>query len=243
MVKILAIDTSTSACSVALLVDDQIHENFILIPQSHTQHLLPMVDQLLAVHQQSLQQLDAIALTTGPGSFTGLRIGLGIVQGLAFGADLPVVGISSLQAMSCGASRLLNIDQGAHLIPSLDARMREVYWGHYQIETDKIQCIDKDSVGDPGLMFELVSEPSLAVVGIGDGWACVNESALTKWISTRGETTIVSDFYPHAYDVAQLAELSFRQGQMQSALDISPVYIRTEVSWKKRRRIRPTDGK
>ena len=85
MARILAIDTSTIACSVAVSDHGVINEDYRLIPRSHTESILPMIDHALARHQFSLHQLDAIALTRGPGSFTGLRIGLGIVQGLAFG--------------------------------------------------------------------------------------------------------------------------------------------------------------
>src|SRR5690606_24475380 len=96
MSRILAIDTSTDACSVAYLAQQECIERFELAAQSHTRRLLPMVDDLLAEVGVSLSQLDAIAFSRGPGSFTGLRIGFGSVQGLAFAADLPVLPVSTL---------------------------------------------------------------------------------------------------------------------------------------------------
>src|SRR5690606_19863123 len=133
MARILALDTATDACSVALNIDGEVTEDFIVAPQEHTRRLLPMVDGLLAAGQIALGDLDAIAFTRGPGSFTGLRICVGVVQGLAFGADLPVIGVSTLLTMTASAQRLLNLEPTSLVLPALDARMGELYWGLYQV--------------------------------------------------------------------------------------------------------------
>lgn len=105
-VKILALDTATERCSVALLVGNTVYSRSEIAPRDHTKKVLPMVDEVLKEAGVTLQELDALAFGRGPGSFTGVRIGIGIAQGLAFGADLPMIGISTLAAMAQAAYRL-----------------------------------------------------------------------------------------------------------------------------------------
>jgi len=118
--KILIIDTSTEACSVALLVNDIVKSRFDITPQSHTKMVLPMVDELLNDAGINVQQLDAIAWGRGPGSFTGVRIGTGIMQGLALGADKPVIPLSTLATM---AQQAIDEHGASHVIAGIDARM------------------------------------------------------------------------------------------------------------------------
>lgn len=243
MATILAIDTSTSACSVALSLQGSIQEDFRLSPQSHTQCLLPMIDQLLASHQISLTAVDAIALTTGPGSFTGLRIGLGIVQGLAFGADLPVIGESSLHVMSLSANRLLRPTAQTYLLPSFDARMQEVYWACYRCGTSATEAefIVEDTVAAPKSMLEYARTLSAPLLAVGDGWTCLSGNGIDEngdIESSLNCLQVVADFYPHAYDVAALSQVAYQHGRMKSPAEVEPVYIRNEVSWKKRQKIR-----
>lgn len=114
-VKILALDTATERCSVALLVGNTVYSRSEIAPRDHTKKVLPMVDEVLKEAGVTLQELDALAFGRGPGSFTGVRIGIGIAQGLAFGADLPMIGISTLAAMAQAAYRL----QGLTMLPAL----------------------------------------------------------------------------------------------------------------------------
>ena len=118
--RILAIDTATEACSVAVWNQGEIHALFELCPREHTQRILPMVQQVLAESGLALNQLDALAFGRGPGSFTGVRIGIGIAQGLALGADLPMIGVSTLQTMAQGAWR---VSGAARVLAAIDARM------------------------------------------------------------------------------------------------------------------------
>lgn len=127
--RILAIDTATEACSVALWNNGEKHALFEICPREHTQRILPMVQQVLAESGVTLNQLDALAFGRGPGSFTGVRIGIGIAQGLAMGAELPMIGVSTLATMAQGAFRLTGATQ---VLAAIDARMGEVYWGQYQ---------------------------------------------------------------------------------------------------------------
>lgn len=100
--RILAIDTATEACSVALWNDGTVNAHFELCPREHTQRILPMVQDILTTSGTSLSDIDALAYGRGPGSFTGVRIGIGIAQGLALGAALPMIGVSTLMTMAQG---------------------------------------------------------------------------------------------------------------------------------------------
>lgn len=103
--RILAIDTATEACSVALWNDGTVNAHFELCPREHTQRILPMVQDILTTSGTSLTDINALAYGRGPGSFTGVRIGIGIAQGLALGAELPMIGVSTLMTMAQGAWR------------------------------------------------------------------------------------------------------------------------------------------
>ena len=122
--KILAIDTASASCSVALKLGDTCVQREIVTASGHSSALLGMVRELLDGAGMSLRSLDLLAVDIGPGSFTGLRIGIGVVQGLAYGAGLPVKGIVSLAALARAH------DDGP-VIATLDARMDQVYWGIY----------------------------------------------------------------------------------------------------------------
>src|SRR5688500_2270663 len=127
--KILALDTSTEYCSVALSIDGALDERETRAGQRHSELVLGMVDALLRARGVHLRNLDAIAFGEGPGSFTGLRIACGVVQGLAFGADVPVVGVGTLLAMAHGSG-------AERIVCCLDARMHEIYHGAYTRSDD-----------------------------------------------------------------------------------------------------------
>src|SRR5574343_1795326 len=110
--KLLAVETSTDACSAALFIDGDIQEKFALTPREHTQLILPMIDELMAEAQLKPQQLDAVALSRGPGSFTGVRIAAGVAHGIAFGADIPVVLVSTLAAIDQDVFNRNQVDLG-----------------------------------------------------------------------------------------------------------------------------------
>ncbi|MCW8196473.1 tRNA (adenosine(37)-N6)-threonylcarbamoyltransferase complex dimerization subunit type 1 TsaB [Proteobacteria bacterium 005FR1] len=233
MTKILALDTSTDACSVAINVDGEIHEDFVVAPQDHTRRLLPMVDHLLSKSSLALRDVDAIAFTHGPGSFTGLRICVGIVQGLAFGANLPVIGVSTLEIMAMSAQRLLGLAAGTPILPVLDARMGEVYWALYRLVASESRpdCLLVDQVSPPEDLVSQFEQSNLYLVG--GGCPVLDQDQMKHFgVSCQAQ------FYPHAYDLARLAPELLASGHTQSALDANPVYIRNEVSWEKRRRIR-----
>ena len=224
--NILAIDTSTDACSAALSLAGEVRERFQLAPRAHTQLILPMVESLLAEAGLALTQLDAIAFGCGPGSFTGVRIAAGVTQGIAFGADLPVVPVSTLAALAQGACDELD---AAHVLAALDARMHEVYWGAYLRGDDGIvQLQAEEGVYAP----DHVPVPeSDQWQGIGIGWASYG-TALHLRLAGR-LTAMHAQRHPRARDVARLGAYGLQHGLAVSAEQSLPVYLRNEVTWKK----------
>lgn len=145
---ILAIDTSTEVCSVALGDTNGVcSERHHIMPRQHAQQVLPMVQEVLLEQGVQLQDLDAIAMGSGPGSFTGVRIAAGVVQGLAYGAGLPVVRVSTLQTIAQGVKRLYGAE---NILVLQDARMNQVYWGLYSSdEADIVSALIIDTLTDP----------------------------------------------------------------------------------------------
>lgn len=221
--KILAIDTATEACSVALYDGGNCQEIFEIIPRQHTERVLPMVDELLSIANLSLTQIDAVAFNSGPGSFTGVRVGTSVAQGLAFSQDLPVIPVSSLAALAQLAYRTENKQ---NVLSTIDARMNEMYWGFYKLIDDKMQLIGEEKVSS----VENVSREGDWHC-LGSGWD-VFKTELThaKQVSI---TSSALNCFPHAQDIAIIAAEMFLQGLSVSAENAIPSYIRDEVTWKK----------
>lgn len=225
MPKILALDTSTDACSVALNLEGEIREDFRVIPRQHTQQLLPMVQEMMAEAGLKISDLDAIAFGRGPGSFAGIRIATGVTQGLAYAADIPVLPISTLEALALAAHRKT---QAEHLVAALDARMNEIYVAAYDIDASGQLTVSlTEQVCAPADLV-LDQTPRLA---IGSGWRYLDDmsDAVQNNISVADEL-----YYPSAADMLILAEKALLEGRAVSAADALPVYLRDEVAWKKK---------
>jgi len=226
----LAIDASTEACSVALTVNNQTFSEFELAPQSHSLLLLPMIDRLLKKADIKLAQLDGLIFGQGPGSFTGVRIGVGVAQGLAFAADLKVVGVSTLQVMAQQAYRL---HQQVDVIATIDARMSEVYAGYYQLNEQGImEAVLDDTVLAPEKLAEYLSErltENQQVYGVGTGWDAY-QSALEPLKINAGTPEIL---FPNAEELLEVGQYYFSIGKAVTAENAQPVYVRDTVSWKK----------
>ncbi len=218
--KLLALETSTEACGVAISLDGKIHER-IDHGQHHSDVILGMVQEVLAESGLSLKQLDAIAFSRGPGSFTSLRIGAGVVQGLAFGANLPVVPVSSLAVLAQGVD-------APKVLAAFDARMNQVYWGAYV----------RDAKGLMRLAgTEIVIAPADVPVPEGSGWV----GAGNGWdqyaaVLTARLGSHVSEWrkqlFPKARYVAELGLELLKAGQTVMPELALPVYIRDEVAVK-----------
>ncbi|AWB67857.1 tRNA (adenosine(37)-N6)-threonylcarbamoyltransferase complex dimerization subunit type 1 TsaB [Saccharobesus litoralis] len=227
MSKILAIDTSTEACSVALVDGQNVLANrYEVCPREHNKKVLVMTQQVLDEAQVSLDAVDFIAYGAGPGSFTGVRITAGIVQGLAFGAKKPVIGVSSLAAM---AHQMYRLHNAKNVIAAIDARMSEIYLGVYRVKSlGLVEPIEDEKVTPP--------EGGLSHFNQSDEW----HGTGTGWQTYRDELTcqvkvVVDDetLFPNAIDIALLALEKANKGQQQSAEHVVPTYLRNDVAWKK----------
>lgn len=235
MTLILALDSSTDACSVALYANGEVSSSFELAAKSHTQRLLPMVDELLSEQGYSLNDLDAIAFGRGPGSFTGLRICMGIVQGLAFGANLPVIPVSTLEAMALSYYRA-NPSCMQPVLTTLDARMNEVYWCAYEPAGKQVNPLAVEAVIKPELLTVETGLPVFpqGFVGVGPGWHYPAMQSLAPH-------SIIMDVHPRAEEMALIAARLWAEGGAINVLDAEPVYLRDSISWQKRQRIRISD--
>ena len=225
--RVLALDTATEACSAALLVDGQVRERYEVAPRQHANLILMMVDQLLAEAGMALGDLDGLAFGRGPGGFTGVRIGTGVAQGLAFGAGLAAVPVSDLQALAHGVWRELGHEQ---VLAAIDARMDEVYWGCYRHEAGSVVLEGGEHVAPP----DGVAVPATGEwFGAGSGWRA-HGPALTRALAAGARLSGFDDArYPHAHDIALLAAAALARGEGVAAEQALPVYLRDEVAWKK----------
>lgn len=226
--KLLAVDTTSQGCSAALFVDGDVTERFELAPRGHTRLLMPMVRALLSDAGLAVADLNALAFARGPGSFTGLRIATGVVQGLAWGADLPVVPVSSLQALALQSAEQAGSDSPANVAVAFDARMDEVYWGCFAVQDGWPELLGSERVCAP----EQVSLPDVdgRWCGAGDGWA----------LRSRMPDAVVSamcrvdeGMVPRAAQVARIASRDYQRGLQVAAEHAQPAYVRDEVTWQK----------
>lgn len=217
---ILALETATEACSAALYMDGDVRERFQVAPRGHSDLILPMLDELLAEAGIALGRVDAVAFGRGPGAFTGVRIAVGVTQGITFAADLPAVPVSTLAAVA------QDIDAKQVLV-AMDARMNEVYWAAYERNPEGLMMVfGQERISPP----EAVALPMAGDwFGAGSGWGAYPE-ALTAACRV---TVSAPNALPHACAVARLGAAAFAAGSWVSPEQALPVYLRDEVAWQK----------
>lgn len=218
--KLLAFDTATDVCTVAVWTDGSVHER-CEIGRRHAERLLVMIDEALADAGATLRSMDAICFGRGPGSFTGLRICAGVAQGLAFGADLPVVAVSSLAATAQYA-------QSERVLAAFDARMQQVYWGAFVSGPDGLV---KPEGEEQVIAPSAVPLPSTSNwLGAGNGW----EQYATPLEKRLGGRLYQwrAGCYPSARCVAELGARDFLDGKAVAAEQALPVYLRDNVAVK-----------
>ncbi len=222
MTRLLAIETATSACSAALSVDGHIQERHALAPRQHAALILPMIESLLVEADLQAGQLDAIVFGQGPGSFTGVRIAASVVQGIAFGAGLPVVAVSTLATLALGA---MEESGEAQVMVALDARMSEVYWGVYRQGKDGLPVLQgEECVDSPD---DVPLPQGGRWVGAGSGWDSYGETLMTR----TGERVVrvLPDLEPRARDLVRLGADRFSRGLCITPEQAVPVYLRDRV--------------
>jgi tRNA threonylcarbamoyladenosine biosynthesis protein TsaB len=219
--KVLALDTATEACSVALLTDADLVGVFREVGRGHAEQILDMVDAVLSEAGMVLGMLDGIAASVGPGAFTGVRIGVSVAQGLAFGASLPVVAVTTLEALGLQAMR----GGAEQVMACIDARMGEVYWGCYATDPERGLAVrGAAAVG----AAESVKVPLVGPFhGIGRGFAAYPVlQALAGLTLPAG----ACDALPDAKDMARLGAIRFAAGEGRDPADLIPVYLRDKVA-------------
>jgi tRNA threonylcarbamoyladenosine biosynthesis protein TsaB len=224
MTTLLALDTATEACSVALLHDGKVLSHYEVIPRLHAQKLLPMIQALLAEAGIGLPAVDAIAFGRGPGAFTGVRIAIGVVQGLAFALDRPVLPVSNLALLAQRAWREHGADQVA---AAIDARMDEVYWGCYRAQAGEMRLVGEEAVLAPEQVL-LPADASGQWFGAGTGWGYGERLAVQP--SSQDASLL-----PHALDLLELARFAWARGEGVVADLAQPVYLRDKVATPKNR--------
>ncbi len=226
---ILAIDTTSESCSLALSIGqgEPVTSRCSIVPREHGERILPMLESLLAECGCQRSQLDAIAYAAGPGSFTGVRLSTGIAQGLAYGLGLPVIAVSTLRVLAQGAWRLRNIP---HILPALDARMGELYWGQYEWSKAAgivLPCRD-DALSAPS-EIELPDEGEW--LALGRGWDVYGEQLKTS-LKEQCLIKIEQGIYPEALDILPIACKVYEQQAWLSPERAQPVYLRNQVAKK-----------
>lgn len=226
--KLLALETATEACSVALYQDGEVLERHVLAPRRHAELVLPWVEELLARAGLARSQLDAIACGRGPGSFTGVRLAVALTQGLALALDRPAIGVSTLETLALPAMRALDCKNAEQtgVLAAIDARMGEVYVADYR-------CDGAGVWQRQGA--ELMLAPARAEladgrrrIGVGTGFAAEN-AALVERLGV-GLERFDAHALPHAGDVARLAALALEGGEAVAPEHLQPAYLRNKVA-------------
>lgn len=225
--NILALDTSTEACSVALLAGEPRdpvawRSRYEEVPRGHAELILPMIDALLDEAGLTLRELNAIAFGRGPGSFTGVRLAASVVQGLAFGAGVPVVGVSTLAAVARCALRAA--PSATHVLVCNDARMDEVYTCAYTRDGATDEAV--------AIIEERVQPPDQVVIPTGGHWVGAGRGfrAYPTLRECGPLAQIFDDFLPRAEDILAIAIGEVAAGRVSPATAALPIYVRNEVA-------------
>ena len=247
MTTVLALDTSSENCSVALSHQGDIYQQLEHAPRNHTKLILPMLQTLLAEHSLAMSDLGAIAFGCGPGSFTGIRIAAGIAQGLAFGLDLPIYAISNLQALALQSY----LQHGNSIVlVCIDARMGEVYWGVFEVSEQQVAensgfsdvlylvkpLVDEQVSPADQVMIPHSIEPTkdgetaASLSAIGNAFNVMDQFSESLKLQLR---QIDNSAEPEARAIARLAQTALLSGKKGALQDALPSYVRDSVAWNK----------
>lgn len=221
MANILAFDTATNACSAALVYEGQVVSECQIAPRQHDKLLLLMIESLLKRCCCTLSSLDVIAFGAGPGSFMGTRLALGMAQGLAFGANLTVLPISTLRVLA----QSVKVEPGDYLLSGWDARMESIYWGEYQLsETGVVMTALADTLSSPSA---IALNESTRYTAVGNAWSVYGESLPKSTLDCI--TDMKTDIYPEALAMIPIAQYEFSANQAIDPIHAHPHYLRNQV--------------
>jgi tRNA threonylcarbamoyladenosine biosynthesis protein TsaB len=229
--KILAVDTATKSCSVAIVQNGAVSAEVTLVRrQTHSKHLMEVIRRVVSFAGIPLSDLDGFAVTRGPGSFTGLRIGLGTVKGLAAASGKPIVGVSSLSCLATQART------PSYLIcPIIDARKDEVYWSRYRYVDNQLNQFCPEQVTAPENVLTDIGESCLFV---GDG-ARLYQKLIELRLGQLAHFAPDDQAIIRGTTVALLSQERFKSGNIDDTADLIPYYIRrsdAEINQVKNRR-------
>jgi tRNA threonylcarbamoyladenosine biosynthesis protein TsaB len=232
-INVLALEASGEACSVALKFKDKIIERHEVAPKRHTELMLPMVDAVLAEAGVALTELDAIAFANGPGSFTGVRIAASVAQGLALGANLPIITVSSLHGLAEVAREKFKCEK---ILVALDARIGEIYVGAYRMPENDISVefqregavsssIFPDGLYVPWRIPEIVGDNWC---GIGNAWLKYGD-VIPDYLAAR-VNCVTEEIHPHASAIARIACYEFAAGRRGCVAEAAlPIYLASQA--------------
>ena len=225
---ILAIDCSDQACSVALGDSQSVIEEFTDEPRQHAKRLLPMYRELLQGSAYEAKDISAIAVASGPGSFTGLRIGFSFAQGLSFALSVPMVQVSSLEALAASNLSLLTNPSIDQVQVCLDARMGELYTAAFELDKSQEGVVQLNRIAEDSLIgnsdFDLSGSYQTSAL-MGSGFALPQMSELDA-------PMIAADACIHASAVHQIGLELFAEGRVSDPAGAEPAYLRRENAWK-----------
>ncbi|WP_018139389.1 MULTISPECIES: tRNA (adenosine(37)-N6)-threonylcarbamoyltransferase complex dimerization subunit type 1 TsaB [unclassified Thioalkalivibrio] len=222
--RLIAIETCTEMCSAALWVDGALESVEVRAPRKHGELILRQVEELLARSDIARSSLDAVAVGRGPGAFTGVRLGLGVAQGMAFALDCPVLPISTLQALAQQLVSERPDSPSGEILAALDARMGEVYWSLNTVVEGRAQAA-AEQVAAPGQISP--AWRGAPDRGIGSGFAAYPELGERCGL---GEERLYPDALPRAREVAMLAVDAWARGEAIPPEQAQPVYLRDNVA-------------
>jgi len=247
--KLLAFETATEACSVALYLDGEVIERFEIAPRLHAEYALPWAEQLLADAGIKRSQLDAIAVSRGPGAFTGVRLAIALAQGIALALHKPVVAVSTLMAIAAAAPPPLRMQGSSkppqaaegeglshrsdspsqpsrRILAAIDARMGEVYVGAFERQGDELIAISTEVVVAPYKVVLPDAEGGWHALGTGFSAA---DNALQSHLRSQ-LLSVDATVLPHAADVARLAVAAYARGEALAPERVEPAYLRNNVA-------------
>lgn len=228
--KILGIDSSGLVASAAVVVDDTVVAEFTVNnKQTHSQTLLPMIDQVVKMSGVALEEIDAIAVAAGPGSFTGLRIGSSTAKGMGLALQKPIISIPTLEGL---AYRIAPVMDGL-VCPIMDARRNQVYAGIYSYTDGKLDCIQEQEAVDIHELITQLNEISGTVTFLGDG-VPVQKDTIIEEIQTPYRFAPAHLNRQSASAIATLGQVYFADGKYEEAKDHKPIYLRQSQAERER---------